>query len=252
MQDGNGNAMPTDDISNIPKFNDVYHERQWTTCYESTRCFYDFLDKHGALNSARQTIVDLCSGSGANLYWLNKRRPELELIGVEIAPELVDIGNSQFAHRGVEHATMVQGDVYKLDAVKLPKADGVIAIQTVSWLPDEVAFIKSATALDSDWIALTGLMIDGSHTFRTVINDHADQAHGVNYYNTFSIEYLTGLLAAAGYTEIFCEPFNIELDLPRPKQSGLGTYTENTTDGRRLQISGALLMNWHFLLARRK
>ncbi len=237
----------------VPKFTEAYHIRQWETCYESTRCFFDFLEREGAMERHREDrILDLCCGSGANLFWLKKRHPKLGLVGVDIVPELVEFGNKAFHERGMSGVELATGDVYALGKERFGSVDGVIAIQAVSWLPDEVGFLDTATSLDADWIALTGLMMPGSRTFRTLINDHNDPDHGGNYYNTFSIDYLKSLLSARRYSEITTEPFHIGVDLAKPDEGSLGTYTETTKDNRRLQISGALLMNWHFMLARRK
>lgn len=236
-----------------PTFTEAYHRRQWDSCYESTKAFIDFLEGQGAIGpESRGTIVDLCCGSGANLFWLSQRCPGLELVGGDVAPELVEFGNREFKARGVDDARLVVQDVYDLDHATLPdRPDGVIAIQTVSWLPDEVEFIAACAGLEPDWIALTGLMMPGGLTFRTTIENHDDPDKGVNFYNTFSLSHLEELLAGHGYGAVTTMPFEIGIDLPRPPDGVLGTYTETTTDGRRLQISGALLMNWRFLLARR-
>ena len=183
----------------VPTFHDAYHARQWETCYESTRAFFDFLETHGAIADVNLSV----------------------------------------------------GDVYDLQTAALQPADGVISLQTLSFLPDEAGFIHAAAAVEAPWIALTGLIIEGSHSFRTLINNHAAPEKGDNFYNTFALEYITQLLADEGYSNIIHSPFEIGIDLPKPADDGLGTYTEQTDDGRRLQISGAVLMSWQFVLARR-
>lgn len=243
---------PSDTAKPVHKFSDAYHQRQWAVCYESTRAFYDFLFDEGVLAAETDAhVVDLCSGSGANLFWLKQRCPQLRLTGLEIDPDLVAFGNHAFAERGVTDAQLLESDVYAIDGTAFPKADGVIALQTISWLPDEVGFVKAAAQLNADWIALTGLMIEGSHSFRTMISNHDDPAHGDNAYNTFALSYVQALLTDAGYGAVVSQPFEIGIDLAKPADGGLGTYTETTADGRRLQVSGALMMNWRFLLARR-
>jgi hypothetical protein len=58
-------------------------------------------------------------------------------------------------------------------------------------------------------------------------------------------------LADRGYRDFRYTPFEIDIDLPKPQKKVMGTYTEKLADGRRLQISGPLLMTWHFISARR-
>tara|TARA_R110000787_G_scaffold63679_3_gene143367 strand:+ start:103253 stop:103981 length:729 start_codon:yes stop_codon:yes gene_type:complete len=236
----------------VPTFHDAYHARQWETCYESTRAFFDFLETHGAIADDKdQHIVDLCTGTGSNLYWLKQRFPKLRLSGVEIDPRLVEWGTAALAERNTSGVNLSVGDVYDLQTAALQPADGVISLQTLSFLPDEAGFIHAAAAVEAPWIALTGLIIEGSHSFRTLINNHAAPEKGDNFYNTFALEYITQLLADEGYSNIIHSPFEIGIDLPKPADDGLGTYTEQTDDGRRLQISGAVLMSWQFVLARR-
>ena len=242
-----------DSNHDIPSFDPNYHRRQWDTCYESTKAFLDFLATHNVLDrESTATVIDMCCGSGANLFWAKERFPGVELVGVDAVPELVDFGNRELAEHGVVGASLLYGDAYALEDCALPKPDGVIAVQTISWMPDEVGFIESVCKLDPDWIALTGLLIPGPRSFRCQINnDDAPQA-GINYYNTFSIPYLERLFEERGYGDFRCDPFIIGIDLEKPVDVGSRTYTEKTEDGRRLQISGAILMNWWFMLARRK
>ena len=38
--------------------------------------------------------------------------------------------------------------------------------------------------------------------------------------------------------------FEIPFDIPKPPIDQMGTYTEKLVDGRRLQISGSMIMPW--------
>jgi len=58
-------------------------------------------------------------------------------------------------------------------------------------------------------------------------------------------------LATHGYGEFVYTPFEIDIDLAKPPD-GMGIYTETLANGRRLQISGPVLMNWYFIMAKRK
>lgn len=237
----------------VPLFDPAYHSRQWDTCYESTKAFLDFLEDKGVVGGGQlPTVVDLCCGSGANLYWMKRRFPGINLTGVDVIPDLVEFGRDRLAAEKIKDVELQVGDVYDLDSVDLPRPNGIIALQTISWLPDEVGFVRSAAGLGAEWIALTGLMIEGSRSFRCLVNNEERPDAGVNYYNTFSVDYLHRLFDDVGYGEMVVEPFEIGIDLQKPEDPTSGTYTERTSDGRRLQISGAILMTWGFLLVRRK
>jgi len=237
----------------IPSFDPNYHLRQWGSCYESTKEFFGFLYDNDLVSpDTTQTVVDLCCGSGANLYWMSKKFPDVKLIGIDVVDDLVEFGNQELNKRGTGGVELIEGDVYDLAPCRLGEVNGVIALQTISWLPDEVGFIDAVASLDPEWIAISGLMVPGSRSFRCLVNNDEDPSGGENYYNTFSIPYLQQLFAERGYGETRCEPFNIGIDLEKPEEVGSGTYTEKTEDGRRLQISGAILMNWCFMLARKR
>ena len=60
---------------------------------------------------------------------------------------------------------------------------------------------------------------------------------------------LKDFLAERGYTVFRAEPFEIDIDIPKPEHLDMGTYTVKTEDGKRLQISGALLMPWYSVYA---
>jgi SAM-dependent methyltransferase len=234
----------------VPTFNPDYHRRQWDTCYESTKAFLDFLERNKAVSKRDEnSVIDLCCGSGANLFWMKKQFPNISLTGFDVIPELVDFGNQELKAREVTNAKLLHGDVYALDAHEYEQPDGVIALQTVSWLPDEVGFVETAASFQPEWIAITGLMIPGSRSFRCLVNNDEDPTNNVNYYNTFSIPYLESLFEEHGYGDFVFEPFHIGIDIEKPEDASSGTYTEMKPDGTRLQISGAILMNWYFMIA---
>jgi hypothetical protein len=52
-----------------------------------------------------------------------------------------------------------------------------------------------------------------------------------------------------GYTVFKYCPFEMDIDLPKPEHTLMGTYTKTLPNGKRLQISGPLLMNWYFIYA---
>jgi hypothetical protein len=54
-----------------------------------------------------------------------------------------------------------------------------------------------------------------------------------------------------GYEDFVFQPFNIDIDLPKPAHDGMGTYTEQLENGQRIQISGPVFMSWYFILARK-
>ena len=66
-----------------------------------------------------------------------------------------------------------------------------------------------------------------------------------SYYNTYCMrtidEWLKGIVSNV---ELYI--FDIDIDLPE-KLKGIGTYTVKLKDGKRLQISAGMLLNWGIL-----
>ena len=57
------------------------------------------------------------------------------------------------------------------------------------------------------------------------------------------------LFNGLGYKKFDYRPFNIDIDIKKPEKAGLGTYTERLENGKRIQISGGLMLPWYFIVA---
>jgi len=74
-----------------------YHKKQFKEPYRSTVHFCDWLEKIGYINSkSKLLIMDLCSGQGANIYYMSKRYPLCKFVGIDLNHELVSNGNDFF------------------------------------------------------------------------------------------------------------------------------------------------------------
>lgn len=59
-------------------------------------------------------------------------------------------------------------------------------------------------------------------------------------------------MEAHGYYNFYYEQFEIDIDIPKPQHKDIGTYTIRTEEGKRLQISAALMLPWYFVYAERQ
>lgn len=231
-------------LSDWQLFDDEYHLRQFKRPYRSTVKFCDFLEKHGVLGENYQQILDVGAGAGANVYYMARRFPDNFFVGLDINPRLIEIGKKRL--RKLHNATMVLGNLYRLKK----RFDGVVSYQTLSWLPECDDAIKSILSIKPRWIGLTSLFYDGLVEYRIQTIDHGKR-EARHYYNIYSLEHVKKLFNENGYKLVY-EPFEIDIDLKKPDGKGLGTYTQKLEDGKRIQISGALLMPWYFILAKKK
>jgi len=81
---------------------------------------------------------------------------------------------------------------------------------------------------------------EGNISATIELKDHpipvAGSDHSISYCNVYALK------------QRF-KRFDIDIDLPKGSHGGLGTYTELLADGRRLHISGPIMLSWYFILA---
>lgn len=239
----------------IEKNNSEYHEKQFKEPYRSTIAFCDWLEAAGYIQKDSQLkILDLGSGQGANTYYMAKRYPECTFVGLDINPDIIAKGNRYLQNLDVKNCSLEVGDIYNLNSKFISEFDGIVSYQTLSWLPDFKEPIESIIKLNSQWIALTSLFYDGQVSSKIEVkeyNDDLDESLDI-FYNIYSLPVVKKFLSNKGYSGFQYVPFEIDIDLPKPIQTKMGTYTEKLENGKRIQISGPLLMQWHFIGCRKK
>jgi SAM-dependent methyltransferase len=227
----------------------AYHRAQWLAPKQSTLAFERFA--HGRLATAAR-VVDLGCGAGGATAYLAKEHPATAFLGIDYSSELVATAAANAKQAGLANLGFEQGDWYEL----LPRddVDGVISLQTLSWLP---AFQRPLQAiferLRPRWIAVSSLFYPGEISCRIEVTEHLIDKSC--FYNVYSVAEIARFCRAHGYELTHHQPFEIDIDLPKPDSpDAMGTYTVRTSDGdaRRLQLSGPLLMNWRFLLIERR
>ncbi|HOE11887.1 MAG TPA: class I SAM-dependent methyltransferase [bacterium] len=232
-----------------------YAKRQFDIPKRSTVFFCDFLDKKQLMKPGHH-LVDFGAGAGAVIHYMAGKHPDIRFTGVELNPELVEYGNRRFHDDHLEdRCRLIQGDCYNPNPDLLGNVDGIFSVQTIMVLNDIQALIDAVTNLRPKWFAANSLFFDGNVDAKVEINDYTDPLKGGGYtirpYNIWSIPRIHERFAAKGYTEFQSLPFEIDMDLPKPNGGGMGTYTETLRNGKRIQISGPLLMSWYFLFASR-
>ena len=60
-------------------------------------------------------VLDVGAGNGALTFLLARLRPDLDLTGVDLTPELVAAGNDEAGKRGLANVRFVQGDALNLN-----------------------------------------------------------------------------------------------------------------------------------------
>lgn len=240
-----------DEWRDIDEAAKAYHLAQWVNQKQSTSCFSDFV---GDLCANSDQVVDLGCGAGAATFYLSQRHAGTRFLGLDYSMDLIALASQLARERQATNLAFAVDDWFKL----VPRADidGVVSLQTLSWLP---GFEKPLDAiferLKPRWIALTSLFYEGDISCAIEVNEHVRNRR--SFYNVYSIPAIARHVAKQGYRITCRRPFVIDFDIERPvDRDVMATYTvlsrkDSGETEERLQISGPLLMNWHFLLIER-
>lgn len=228
-----------------------YHCKQYVKAYRSTECFVGWLEKLGYLNKSVQNICDMACGGGANIAYMGNRFKSSFFTGIDLSDELIEYGNRRL--EGRNNCRLYQGDWYNLDKKWIGKFNGIISFQTLSWLPEYEKALNILAMLNPEWIAISSLFYEGDIEYIIKIKGYyrpsANKEYEEAYYNIYSLVRIEKCFKQLGYSQFNYVPFDIDLDLPKPESLDIGTYTIKTEGEKRIQVSGALMMPWHFIVA---
>lgn len=185
--------------------------------------------------------------------YLTRLHPHMKIHGIDIIANAFELLEEYTSIEERQHITLSQGDWYHLDEHLIGKYDGVISLQSLSWLEDWKIPMENVCRLEPEWIAMSSLFYEGKINYQIKLTDYEipteKRPYQETYYNIYSIPIVKEYLEDRGYTDFRYEAFDIDVDLEKPNHTDAQTYTIRTADGKRLQISGAMLMPWYFIYA---
>jgi len=227
-----------------------YHLEQYKNPKEYSTYLITLIEKLGIIKT-NYNIIDLGCGAGANLFFLAKKYPSSKFYGLDINPFYIKIAKS----KSLKNQEFKVADITKLNKLKL-KPDLILSIQTLSWMPDIKKPLKEILSMNSKFVLITSLFYDGPVETKIKIKDFSRNMGEINYresfYNIYSISRLKEFIKKYNYDIFFMEPFEIGIDLPKPLEKGMGTYTIKVENHQRLQVSGPLLMPWYTIVLMKK
>ena len=162
-------------MGKMPKstgFNKGYHDKQFSNPYYSTIKFCDWLVELQALNKKTKSICDMGCGKGANLYYMAKRFPQCRFFGKDIDKKVIKKGKIFLQNASIKNIKLQVGDIEKKQkSTNKTKFDGIVSLQTISWLSDYKKVIAAMSAWRPKWISFTSLFYDGPIEAKTIISE---------------------------------------------------------------------------------
>jgi SAM-dependent methyltransferase len=215
----------------------AYHLRHGERL-ESTKAFADFI---APLVQPNDRIVDMGCGAGGTTAVLQSLFRQESLFrqatfsGIDLSLPLIRIARKSFPE-----IFFARGDINH--PRKSMQAEGVISLQTFSWMPGIERPLKAiAQIIYPRWIACSSLFYDGDISAKIVVNE--PQRPRKSYYNVYSIPRTQEFMRKQGYRMTALKPFVLNKTLPAPDNPDLmKTWTYHD-----LQISGPLLLPWYFI-----
>lgn len=226
-----------------------YHLNQWKEQKRSTIFFAEYVR---SLIADSKKVIDLACGAGAATYFLAKNHEHCSFVGIDISEELVSIANSLSKEENIPNISFNVDDWYELG--DYGNIDGVISLQTFSFLPDcELALKEIFEKINPNWISLSSQFYEGE--ISATIETHEHLIDRKSLYSVYSLPYIERICRKYGYTIDKYKPFEIDIDIEKPSSPDyMATHTKQLSDvdgGGRLQFSGPLLMNWYFLIIKK-
>lgn len=231
----------------------AWHSSQFAEPKRNTAKLEEFV-KRVAGGDSPSDVLDAGTGAGANMLHLADVFPTAHWTGIDLHEELLEIGRE---YLDPACFTLRQSDMLRLEKDFGPKCfDVSLTILTLSWLDDYELAVEQLLAVTKKRLFILSLFSDSAlDAFIRVVDrmkgpeKHLAGPHeGLDgRYNIYSLPRFREFLKQRGAKEIVAEPYEIDIDLPQPDHKGMGTWTERMADGRRLQLSGPLWMQWWFV-----
>lgn len=225
-----------------------YHIRQRMKPYRSTVFFEQFLSKNLCMKSIN--ILDIACGTGGMISYIAEKHKDCNFLGIDIQDF------SEYFKDEPINLKFELGDIFNLNSEYRDQFTGVTCIQSLLAFPNYKDALEEICKLNADWIAVSILGYEGKINYNIEIEDYEsiylpEGECQYFHFNVYSIPLLKQFFEEHGYKEFIFEKFEIDVDLEKPMGYEMGTYTVMIADGYRMQISGAMLMPWYFILAKK-
>lgn len=226
-----------------------YSINQYKKTYDSTTELIKFISKYVNLNG--KSIIDLACGGGANTLYLAKKFKNSNILGADLSDDLIKIAKRKIKNfPKVKNCNFIKKNWLDIHKVK-GKFDGIISFQSLSYTSYSYEkLLKNLKKKKYDFLAFSSLFYNGDCEYKIYIDDFSKMNNkGANLYNIISTNKIKKILKQNGYKKFKYVPFKINIDLKKPKHSGMQSYTIKLKNKKRLIFSGGLYIPYGFILA---
>lgn len=224
-----------------------YHLRQFQEPYRSTVKLSNFIKRFIEPDN-HYNAIDVGCGAGANIYHLSKALKNTSWVGLDWADYLFPLKIDDMNNI---NCNFLKGDFYKLDEIfDLKSFDLVFSIQTLSWLHNYEKAIEQLIKIANKYVFITSLFTDFFvDVFSEVIAYDSDdfKPEDPYFYNIYSYDRFEKYCLKLGVKEVIAQDFIMDIDIEKPKEHTMGTYTLKTAENYNLQFSGPLNLPWKFI-----
>jgi len=180
-------------------------------------------------------------------YYLAQAYPQARFTLVDANEDAIKLAQESTGHF---NATCAVGNIYDL-ALETDSFDMVVCWQTLSWLDEpEIALRELIRICKPGGMVYASSLFNAHHDvdiYATVRDNTRPSAQEglVVPYNTYSLSTVRKWVAGL-VSDLQLHEFNMLINLQHAGR-GLGTYTATLDNGKRLQISAGMLLNWGIL-----
>lgn len=223
-----------------------WYKRQFKNPYRITVAFEKFLSENVSINSEK--ILDVGCGAGSALVYIADKYKNAQFTGIDVNTDLFQLFEGETNNIHFEAA-----DCFHMSDQYRNQFDGVISLQTLSWLPEYQRPLEQICKINPKWIAISSLFYNGKINYTISIENYERPAGGADFsqvnYNIYSVPIIREMLQKYGYMNFHYSPFEIDIDIAKPEHSDLGYYTVTTQDNRRLAFNTCLFQPEGFIFA---
>lgn len=200
------------------------------------------------IKNKKLKTLDAACGLGHLSFLLSKLAPKSTFLGVDQTAPFIEEAKKLYGNQ--KNMSFEVGNVEDLPAKHQKSFDISVSRAAISWIPYYEKFVKALFDVTKSHIFISSLFYEGDIDFEIKVREFKKESGRggfSEYRNVYSLPRFTRFVRELGAKKVGVRDFEIGVDLPKGPVDQMGTYTVKLENGKRVQISGAVLMNWKWI-----